>query len=158
MRNRRWAFPKWKQYVYIGKFSLWWRSTEIRGTHDKFHIVDRCESFYIFGNVYSFFGWIWGLPPWCKPSSFFFFFGLFRAAPWHMEVPKLGVESELHLPAYATATATPDLNCVCDLPHSSGNAVSLIHWVRPGMEPATSWMLFRFVTVAEPQWGLHKPS
>ena len=25
-----------------------------------------------------------------------------------MEVPRLGVESELQLPAYATATATPD--------------------------------------------------
>ena len=33
----------------------------------------------------------------------------------HMEVPKLGVESELQLPA----TATPDLSCVCDLHHSS---------------------------------------
>ena len=28
--------------------------------------------------------------------------------PRHMEVPKLGVESELQLPAYTTATATPD--------------------------------------------------
>ena len=27
-----------------------------------------------------------------------------------MEVPRLGVESELQLPAYATATATPDLS------------------------------------------------
>ena len=36
-----------------------------------------------------------------------------------MEVPRLGVESELSLPAYARATATPDLNHVCDLHHSS---------------------------------------
>ena len=36
-----------------------------------------------------------------------------------MEVPRLGVESELHLPAYATATATPDQSHVCDLHHSS---------------------------------------
>ena len=36
-----------------------------------------------------------------------------------MEVPKLGVESELKLPAYATATATWDLSCLCDLHHSS---------------------------------------
>ena len=36
-----------------------------------------------------------------------------------MEVPRLGVESELQLPAYATATATPDLSCVCNLHHSS---------------------------------------
>ena len=35
-----------------------------------------------------------------------------------MEVPRLGVESELLLPAYATATATPDPSLVCDLHHS----------------------------------------
>ena len=35
-----------------------------------------------------------------------------------MEVPKLGVGSELQLPAYATATATQDASCICDL-HSS---------------------------------------
>ena len=27
---------------------------------------------------------------------------------WHMEVPRLGVESELYPLAYTTATATPD--------------------------------------------------
>ena len=32
-----------------------------------------------------------------------------------MEVPGLGVESELQLPAYTTATATQDLSRVCDL-------------------------------------------
>ena len=35
-----------------------------------------------------------------------------------MEVPRLGVESDLHLPAYATATAMQDLSHVCDLRHS----------------------------------------
>ena len=34
----------------------------------------------------------------------------------HMEVPRLGVELELQLPAYLTATATPDPNNVFDLP------------------------------------------
>ena len=48
--------------------------------------------------------------------SFVFFLG---PNPWHMEVPRLGVHSELLLPAYATATATPDLSCVYDLHHSS---------------------------------------
>ena len=33
----------------------------------------------------------------------------------HMEVPRLGVESELQLPAYTTATETQDPNHVCDL-------------------------------------------
>jgi len=36
-----------------------------------------------------------------------------------MEVPRLGVESELQLPAYATAIATQDPSRVCDLHHSS---------------------------------------
>ena len=29
---------------------------------------------------------------------------------------------------------------------AQGNAVSLTHWVRPGIEPITSWILVRFVT------------
>ena len=37
----------------------------------------------------------------------------------HMEVPRLGVELELQLPAYATATATQDPSCVCNPHHSS---------------------------------------
>ena len=36
-----------------------------------------------------------------------------------MEVPRLGVESELQLPAYATATETQDPSPICDLHHSS---------------------------------------
>ena len=36
-----------------------------------------------------------------------------------MEVPRLGVESELQLPAYTTATATPDPSRICNLHHSS---------------------------------------
>ena len=38
---------------------------------------------------------------------------------WHMEVSRLGVQSELQLPAYAIATAMQDLSHVCDLYHSS---------------------------------------
>ena len=36
----------------------------------------------------------------------------------HMEAPRLGVKSELQLPAYATATATQDLRRICNLCHS----------------------------------------
>ena len=39
---------------------------------------------------------------------FFFFFVFLGAHLWHMEVPRLGVESELELPAYTTVTATQD--------------------------------------------------
>ena len=47
--------------------------------------------------------------------SFCFFLGLHLR---HIEVPRLGVESELQLPAYTTAT-TQDPSCVCYLHHSS---------------------------------------
>ena len=36
-----------------------------------------------------------------------------------MEVPRIGVQSELQLPAYATATAMRDPSCVFDIHHSS---------------------------------------
>ena len=38
---------------------------------------------------------------------------------WHMEVPRLGVASELWPPANTTATATPDPSHICDLYHHS---------------------------------------
>ena len=37
---------------------------------------------------------------------------------WHMEVPRLGVQLELYPPAYARATAMPDLSHFCNLHHS----------------------------------------
>ena len=39
--------------------------------------------------------------------------------PWHMEFPRLGVELELQLPAYATVTAAPDLSHNGHLHYSS---------------------------------------
>ena len=42
-----------------------------------------------------------------------------------MEVPRLGVETKLQLPAYATATAMPDPSSVCDLHHSSWQCLIL---------------------------------
>ena len=53
------------------------------------------------------------------PPSFFFFFLLFRAAPVAYGGSQLGVESELHLTAYATDTAMQDPSHICDLHHSS---------------------------------------
>ena len=66
---------------------------------------------------------------------FFFFSGPHLQ---HMEIPRLGVESELRLPAYIPA---------------HGNARSPAHWARPGIEPATSQILVGFVTT-EPQQEL----
>ena len=52
---------------------------------------------------------------------FFVFLGLYMR---HMEVPRLGLQLELQLPAYAMATAIPDPSCICDLHHGSQQ-----HWI-----------------------------
>ena len=69
---------------------------------------------------------------------------------WHMEVPRLGVESVLQLLACATATAMQDQSLICDLCHSSRQ-----HQIpNPlGIKPASSWILGRFVSNV-PQWKL----
>ena len=58
----------------------------------------------------------------CK-STIFYFIYLFSFClgplPWHMEVPRLGVESALWPPTYTRATATRDLSCLCDPQYSS---------------------------------------
>ena len=56
---------------------------------------------------------VWGF---CFVLLCFFFLGL---CPLYMEVPRLGVQLELQLPAYTTATAMRDLSHVCDLHHNS---------------------------------------
>ena len=86
-------------------------------------------------------------------SSSFFSFVLSGPHPQHMEVPRLGVESELLLPAYATATATTDRKTSVTYTTAHSNAGSLTHWARPGIELATSWLLLRFVSSA-PWWEL----
>ena len=50
-----------------------------------------------------------------------FFLSLFVLGPhlWYMEIPSLGVESELQLPACTTATAMQEPSRVCDPHHSS---------------------------------------
>ena len=49
----------------------------------------------------------------------FFAFVFLGLRPWHMEVTRLAVESELQLLTYATATAKRDPSRVCNLHHSS---------------------------------------
>ena len=55
------------------------------------------------------------ISPW-QPKALqldsFFFFVFVGPHLRHMEVPRLGVELELQLLAYATATAMPDLSCL----------------------------------------------
>ena len=80
--------------------------------------------------------------------SFFFLpsFFVLRAAPVAYVSSQVGVESELQLPASTPATAVWDPSFVCYLHHSSRNARSLTHGMRPGIEPASSWILVGFVT------------
>ena len=55
----------------------------------------------------------------CPKCSAFFFFKKKGPNPQHMEVPILGVESELQVPAYATITTTSDPGHVYDLHQSA---------------------------------------
>ena len=64
---------------------------------------------------------------------------------WHMEVPRLWVESQ---PQQCQIWATPATNTTA---HS--NVRSLTHWAWSRIEPVSSWILVGFVTT-EPQWEL----
>ena len=77
----------------------------------------------------------------------------------HMEVPRLGVESELRHHSHSTWDP-PQLQIPPQLqqrgiPAESAtyttafsNTISLTHWGRPGIKPTTSWFLVRFVSAA----------
>ena len=62
-----------------------------------------------------------------------------------MEVPTLGVESELQPPVYTTATASHTRS----VPRLRPTA-QLTEMPDPGIRPASSWMLVRFIS-AEPR-------
>ena len=72
----------------------------------------------------------------------------------HMDVPRLGVESELQLPAYTTTTATPGPSRVCDLHHSSWQCQILNPLIeaRDGTHilKDASWIYFHCATTGTP--------
>ena len=88
----------------------------------------------------------------------FFFLGLHLQ---HMEVSRPGVESELQLLAYATATAMQDPSSICNLHHSSwqhqilNTLIEARDWTHNLTVP--SWIRFHCTTTA-PQWELPKVS
>ena len=71
-----------------------------------------------------------------------------------MEVPRLGAESKLQLPAYATATAMQDLSRICDLHCSSQQRWVLNPLSEARIKPATSCGLLIGFVSAVPQWEL----
>ena len=93
--------------------------------------------------------WCWGWTSW-------FMFCILGPHLQHMEVPRLGVQSDLQLLVYTTATATAtatapqDPSCVCDL-HSSSRQCQIFNPLNEAqIKPTSSWILVGFVT-AEPQ-------
>ena len=76
----------------------------------------------------------------------FFLFLVFRAAPSHIEVPRLGVELELQLLAYTIVIATPDLNFVLDLHLSSQQP-----WVLNQLNEARD----QIHILTDPSWALN---
>ena len=71
--------------------------------------------------------------------NFFFFLGTHL---WHMEVPRLGIESELLLLAYATATAIPDPGCICNLHHRLRQC-QILNPLSKAKDHTSSWTLCR---------------
>ena len=57
---------------------------------------------------------------------YFFFFCFVGVHPWHMKVPRLGVELELQLPASTIDTAMPDPSHICIL-HCSLQQLQVFH-------------------------------
>ena len=85
-----------------------------------------------------------------------------RAAPFvllgphsrHMEVPGLGVRSELQLLAYTTAAATPNPSRICSLHHSSRQC-QILNTLREARDRTCNLMVpsqirFLFTTTGSP--------
>ena len=85
----------------------------------------------------------------------FVFLSFLEPYPGHVEVPRLGVQSQLHPLAYATAMATRDPSHVCDLHHSSWQRwiLNLLSEARNGTRNlmVPSWMCFHCATSGTPQ-------
>ena len=84
---------------------------------------------------------------------FFFFFCFLGPHPQHMEVPRLGVKQELHWGPTPQLQQCRILATSATYTTAHSNTRSLNHWVRPGIETMSSWILVKFIT-AEPQGEL----
>ena len=94
-----------------------------------------------------------------QKKNLFFFFCFLGLYLLHMEIPRLGGPSDLQLPAYVTATAMQNLSRSATYVTAHSNAKSLTYSARPGIKPATSLFLVRFVSaVPHPELQVRKKS
>ena len=82
-----------------------------------------------------------------------FLFLFLGPPPWHMKVPRLGVESSCNCRPTPQPQPCGIWAASATYITTHGNAGSLTHWVRLGIEPESSRMLVGFVS-AVPQWEL----
>ena len=91
-------------------------------------------------------------------ATFPFFFCTLGLHAWYMEIPGLGVQSELQPLAYTTATATQDPSCIWDLHWSSWQC-----WILNPLSKARDWscnlmvtsqICFHCTTMGTPLWLL----
>ena len=68
-----------------------------------------------------------------------------------MEVPRLGVELELQLSAYITATAMQHPSHICDLHHSSWQCQIPDSPIEARDQMITGWIHFRYATMGTPR-------
>ena len=96
--------------------------------------------------------------PYFKKSSQCFIYVCIFSFPgpklWHVEVPGLGVQSELQPPAHASATATSDRSLICALCHSPQHP-RILYPLSEARDRIRLLTVSRFLT-AEPQWELLK--
>ena len=109
------------------------------------------ELFFCFVCMFSFFSLFF---------FFFLFFGLFRAIPMAYEGSQArGLIGATVAGLHQSPTATQVPSCICNLHHSSRQhwILNPLSWARPGIEPASSWILVRLIS-SEPRWELLKGS
>ena len=78
----------------------------------------------------------------------FFFFTFSVLHLRHMEVPRIGVESELQLPAYTTATGRGNQLTSATYTTAHHNTGFSTQQARSGIEPTSSWIPVGFMTAS----------
>ena len=136
MMKLKYAHPPTKRNYYLSVY-LCYRNVHV--TYCGFNFI-KYNILFVYLFIYLYFIYL-----------FLAFLGLHLQ---HMEVLRLVVESELQLPAYATAIATWDLSCVFKLHYSSGQC-----WILNPLSKArnrtcilvdTSWIRYHWATTGTP--------